>query len=125
MKEYVLSINKYEEPKEFKDKDSIALLLMRLIILEPGSIQTHPNMGVGIVKNWRYSDMTKASDLEMSIENQIATYLPMLQGVKVEVKKDTINKRFIINITVNEVLYSFNFENENLTINDLIYEGGI
>ena len=55
MKEYSISINEFNKPKEYDGINSLYITLIRLILLEPGTYQTNPNMGVGIVSRFRYS----------------------------------------------------------------------
>ena len=49
-REYLMSVNKINEPVVETEQRAIALLLLRLILLEPGSDPLHPDMGVGITK---------------------------------------------------------------------------
>ena len=53
--EPLMSINKFNKPKVLQEPDSGVIRIVRLILLEPGTIQTHPDMGVGIVSKFRYS----------------------------------------------------------------------
>lgn len=120
MKEALMSINKYNKPKILKDEDSTCLLLLRLLLLTPGSIQSHPKMGVGIISKWRYSDMEQLSELEVEIERQISTYLPMLLSSKVEIFPNKEKEgEIIINISTNNVVYSFESDNNELRLVDL------
>lgn len=120
MKEALLSINKYDKPKILKNEDSICMLLLRLLLLTPGSMQSHPTMGVGIVSKWRYSDTDTLSELELEIEKQISTYLPILTTTKVEVLPNkNKNGEIIVNISANNVTYSFETDNEELRLADL------
>lgn len=103
-----LSIDEYNNPQVLKGKKAIELLLIQLMLLNPGTSQTHPLMGVGLVKNWRYMYMENLPSLQMEITKQIATYLPTLQGVIVTVEQDsTENKRVNIYITIEDTLYAF------------------
>lgn len=50
MKEHVLSLNDFNMPKVFDASNSIYVLIVRIILLEPGTFQSHPEMGIGIKK---------------------------------------------------------------------------
>lgn len=115
-KEYVLSLNNFKEPKVLEGKEAIATLLVRLILLQPGTIQDRPGMGVGLVKNYRYSFEEKISDLRKEIKTQIATYLPTYQGADVDVVLNS-DKSITIGIKIDEVLYQF--ETSELLDNDI------
>lgn len=120
MKEALISINKYDKPKVLKNEDSTCMLLLRLLLLNPGSIQSHPNMGVGIISKWRYSDIDRIAELELEIEKQISTYLPMLMISKVEVTpNENKDGEIIISISANNITYSFEANNEEVRLADL------
>ena len=115
MNEYLMSVDEFYSPKVVKDKDAIYTLLIRLLQLEPGSIQTHPNMGVGLVSKYRFADAdTVAEDLKTNIQEQILTYLPELKGV--EVRAYTSNKVLFVEIEVNSTLYKFSLSKDSDTI---------
>ena len=56
MKEHVLSLNNFNMPKVYNGSDAEYILIVRLLLLEPGKIQTHPYMGVGIISRYRYNN---------------------------------------------------------------------
>lgn len=92
------------------------MLLIRLMLLTPGTIQSHPNMGVGIATKWRYCDVDRLNDLQTEITNQISTYLPKLRLSSVNLKVKKNSKDLIIEIRADGVLYSYETDNENSTI---------
>ena len=117
----LLSVDKYYKPLVTKGEDYATLMLIRLILLEPGTFQTHPNMGVGLVSKFRYStevDMTKLSN---SIKDQIMTYLPQFtltdvkcvlgdnqtgdkKVIKIYITSEELNAYLPINVETGEVL---------------------
>lgn len=116
IKEYLFTIDKFNKPKELDDNEATYMLLIRLMLLTPGTIQTHPDMGVGIVTKWRYCDVDQLGDLQLEITRQISTYLPTVKLVSVNVKAKPKSKELIIEIKANNVLYSMETDNENNTI---------
>lgn len=109
--EATLSVDEFNNPKVYKNTEAILLLLTRLILLNPGTIQSHPDMGVGIVERYRYSLEGSEIYLKEDIAFQIAKYLPKLQGVNVNVEyKD---HSFYISITVNDYLYLIMYDNSD------------
>ena len=80
-KEYTTSIDHFGKPVILKEKQAIATLLTRLLLLEPGSDPLHPDMGVGIM-DYRYG-ITTLDDLKHRVEDQIHQYLPNFTSAKV------------------------------------------
>ena len=56
MKEHVLSLNDFNMPKVFNESDSAYVLIIRLLLLKPGKFQSHPEMGVGIRRRYRFNN---------------------------------------------------------------------
>ena len=120
MNEYLMSIDEFYSPKIVKNNDAIYVLLVRLLQLEPGSIQTHPEMGVGLISKYRFAEAdTIADKLKTNIKDQIATYLPDLTGVRVDVYVQ--NKVLFIEIEVNNTLYKFKTtkESDSVELSDI------
>lgn len=103
-KEYLFSINEFKEPSKVVNRDAIALLLVRLIMMKPGTNPLHPDMGVGIT-NYRYG-LNNVSDLKRRVEDQIETYLPDFQNATVEIKV-TEDKMCNIEISIDDVVYIY------------------
>ena len=103
-REYTLSITPLNRPEILKNQEAIAMLLLRLILLNPGSDPLHPDMGVGII-NYRYA-MGKLEELKKRVEEQINTYLPCFPAGDVEIKI-LPNKLCNINITINDTVYTY------------------
>ena len=98
-------MDSFKEPEVVEGKPAIGLLLVRLIMLDPGSDPLRPDMGVGI-KNYRYA-MGKLDELKERIQSQIKTYLPIFPEATVET---TINSDHTcdIDITINGTVYVYN-----------------
>ena len=103
-REYLLSVNAFNEPEVLKNQQSIAMLLMRLILLNPGSDPLHPDMGVGIV-NYRYA-MGKIEELKSRISQQISTYLPCFPAGKVDIEIRDDHLCDIL-ITIDDTIYRY------------------
>lgn len=115
--EYFLSVNSYLAPTEVTDEQAIYVLLVRLILLEPGSSEINPDMGVGIYSKWRYCNADDIPQLQSSILDQISTYLPQLAGCTVNVSLDSENlSMYIIEIKISDKLYTLKIDTLNKTI---------
>ena len=98
MKEHVLSLNDFNMPKVFNENDSAYVLIIRLLLLEPGKFQSHPEMGVGIRSRYRFTnDENLLVSLKNDINNQINKYLPELVATDVTVTKNDKVIGIIIN----------------------------
>lgn len=116
--EYFLSVNNYLTPTEVKDEQAIYVLLVRIIIMDPGESDINPDMGVGIYTKWRYCNAEKIPELEAEITNQVCTYLPRLSGCQVSISLDSENVNlYIINIKISDILYTFKIDTLNKTVN--------
>lgn len=79
MKEHVLSLNEFGMPRVFEESDTNYILIVRLLLLEPGIFQSHPEMGVGLKSRYRYNNSEDfLLSLKRDISSQIQKYLPTL-----------------------------------------------
>ncbi len=108
-REYLLSVDEFSNPQIVEGKSAIALLLSRLILLEPGSDPLHPDMGVGIKKYRFDSNKDVLTEIKDDITKQLETYLPTYQGTEVQIGL-TEDKKLNINITVGDTTYVYSSE---------------
>lgn len=103
-KERIFTINAFKEPVVLENENAIAMLLMRLILLEPGSDPLHPDMGVGI-QNYRYA-MGRLDELKERVQEQISTFLPCFPAseVSIEITDDHLCN---IKIEINNTVYMY------------------
>lgn len=104
-KEYLLSVDNFNNPKVTEGQEAIAMMLLRIILLEPGSDPLHPDMGVGI-KNYRYS-LSRKSIIENAIMTQINQYMPEFSTSEVNIVEITSQKVCNIEITVDDTTYVY------------------
>ena len=87
--------------------------------MNKGDIQSHPDMGVGIVARYRYAiDNNSAIELESDIVHQIDEYLPQFQGARVSV--DLEDGAYYISITIEDNVFMFMYDTKIENINDAI-----
>ena len=118
MKEYLLSTNAYLEPDIVKDANAYAILLVRLLLLEPGTNPLHPDMGVGIGPKYRFILDKDIPTLQAKIESQIATYMPseFKDTATVTLSLNAESKYLSIVIEAYGVRYVYDTENSNTPI---------
>lgn len=116
LKEYLLHTDSFERPKVVKDKDAIYILLVRLALLEKGTYQTHPDMGLGLRSRFRYSWADDVDKLVTEYKDQIKTYLPFLGNVKVNaaVKDHTL----LLQIEIGDTIYPIYIDTETKALVD-------
>ena len=85
-KEYVLSINEFIQPKVLSGDQAAYTNIIRLFLLDPGTNQTHPEMGIGIRSRYRFSDTSEISKLREEVKTQMQTYLPNLLTMDVQIE---------------------------------------
>lgn len=90
------------------------VLLTRLILLEPGTIQSHPDMGVGLISKFRYSVEGGTEKLQNTIQQQIAKYIPELQGTRITVNES--NSQYLIAAEFEGVLYGIALDKTTNTV---------
>lgn len=115
-REYLLSVDAYNNPFIVEDNEAIALDLVRLLLLNPGSDPLRPEMGVGL-KDYRYA--MPLDELNARIADQIATYLPQYQNVNVDIIR-TPDKVANIEISMGDVTFIYDSNSMPIPI-DLEY----
>ena len=85
-KEYLLSINEFVQPKVLKKDQAAYTDIIRLFLLEPGTNQTHPEMGIGIRTRYRFSDASDITKLKQEVKDQLEIYLPTLLTMDVQIE---------------------------------------
>lgn len=118
IKEYLLSVNKFDTPTELHNQDAVAVIILRLILMEKGLIQSHPEMGVDIIRRYRYmyeEDVLRT--LEEDIKTQISTYIPQLSSVDVNV--DVHEGELLLGIKTPVTQYIFMTQFDRNTLIDL------
>ena len=111
MTEYLLSTNKFGEPKKLPDIDARGINLLRLLLFTPGHNPLFPRMGCNLVA-YRHITEDQLDGLRTMVENQITQYLPECMMDYVEL---TITSRNYINIIIqcsDNVRYEYNSEDE-------------
>lgn len=122
--EYTFSVNEFKEPTVLKGPKAVGTILARLLLLDPGTIQSHPDMGVGLVSRYRYTLDTDIDRLRDDYSRQIAKYLPQYQGVQVFT---TLREKLLfVGVKIDDEVYNFLYDSENndfktifRTLNDL------
>jgi len=126
--EFHLSKTEFNEPRISKDAEAIAVLIVRLILLEPGTFQSHPDMGVGLLSRYRYRIENDDDDIVSSfiadLNYQIDNFLPIAKGVRI---RGTFEDKVLsIFIAINNALYRVVYDEKDtrniITLQELVEE---
>lgn len=113
-----LLTTRYSKPVELTRSAAVSSHIIRLLMLEPGENQSHPEMGIGIVSRYRYSFKEDLAGLENEITEQIETYLPMLRDVKV--KLDYSSDILKISLEVTGLNIKLDIKDDKVNLRDVI-----
>ena len=122
-KEYLLSINEFIQPKVLKKDQAAYTDIIRLFLLDPGTNQTHPDMGIGIRSRYRFSDSADVFRLQQEAKDQMKTYLPNLLTMDIQI--ETYGTTLAIFITSqDDDIYALGYDTETgsmggLSIDDM------
>lgn len=111
IEEATLSVDNFNQPKKLLNEEAVGIQIARLIMMEKGKIQTHPDMGVGIRSRYRYAEASEMIRLNFDIKSQIEDYLPLPYS-SVDVNCRLISKVVIIDILADEELFRFTYDQQ-------------
>ena len=104
-REYMLSVDNLSKPKVLEGREAIAHLIIRLLLLNPGSNPLHPDLGVGLV-DFRFC-IGRVKELEDRVRSQMQTYLTEFSFSNVRVVEISAQKICNIEITVGDTVYVY------------------
>lgn len=104
-REYMLSVDNLSKPRVTEGPEAIAFLLIRLLLLNPGSDPLHPDMGVGL-EEYRFC-IGKLDELEQRIKDQIEMFLPEFLYSEVRIVQITEEKICNLEITIDDITYVY------------------
>ena len=105
-REYLLNVNEFNKPEIQVDHNALALLLTRLILLEPGTNPLFPTMGVGIVSKYRFLMQDQEANLINDIKEQANKFLPGSKCTNVNLIYND-DKTINIEITVDDTVFVY------------------
>ena len=115
MTEYLLSTNKFNEPRILKDNDARGIHLLRLLLFTAGHNPLYPRMGCNLVY-YRHITEGQLDKLKKDVEDQINTYLPECLMDHVELKITPKHYLNIIIVCKDGIQYEYDSENSTYPI---------
>lgn len=117
IKEYLLTTDEFDNPKVVTGSYAIGLLILRLLLSEPGHNPLHPDMGVGLGPKYRYILESQMGELQDRISDQVHTYLPSefmtVSDISMTINED---KYLCIRIVVNNEAYIYDTQESNTPV---------
>lgn len=108
--DYALNIDSFMNPVKYTGVSALEILICRLILLEPGTIETHPDMGVGLISRFRGAPKTELETLNRRITDQMNTYLPGVYGVEVKTSLTNKSGELKIVIKANDQIFAISYD---------------
>lgn len=114
--DHALAIDSFKNTVTYKGFSAIEMQICRLIMIEPGTYETHPELGVGLVSRFRDAPSSELETLDRRIKEQMTTYMPDVYGV--EVKTSLVPKTGELRIAVkaNGQVFAFTFNKNQSTL---------
>jgi len=104
----------YGKCKQYQDDDALILSIKNILLSKPGNFPFHPNLGMNIKKyQFDILDDITLRKIETELKQSIATYMPSLNGINVNVL--SINKNgqnylcISVDVNVSDKAYTVNF----------------
>ena len=124
MKEYLLTTNEFMVPDHVEGSDAYGLLLLRLLLLQPGQNPLHPAMGVGLGPKYRFITEDNMNMLQDRVQDQINTYLPSefqnVTTVKLQLNEGTKYLSIIIIADNRKYIYNTEESDTPIELSDLV-----
>lgn len=121
MNEYLITVDNYKKPKVIRGNKGNYYMILRLMLMEPGTNPLFPLMGLGLRSKSRFVDEDQIQELKVKLDQQINTYLPDLIVNNIEMEMDD-NKQLRITISSDTEEYVYNTNDFDLNLDTLVEE---
>ena len=121
MNEYLISVDNYKKPKVVEGNKGNYYIILRLLLMEPGTNPLFPLMGCGIKSRGMFILEEEIQDLKLMVQKQVDTYLPDFGLTSIEMELDN-NNSLKITISSESEEYTFDSNSFNLDLNSVIEE---
>lgn len=123
LREYSLNTDNYKMPLNYKNFNAVGTLIMRLMLLEPGTITHSPKMGLGLISKYRYMQSDRAIELSQAIKDQIKDYLDNTVAVDVNIGFSNKGENImIIDMEIDQFQFRYFYDRDKLTLKMLMNE---
>lgn len=114
-----LSINKFDKPTVYTDAMALASQFKNILLMKPGTYPTAPEMGFNLT-GYRFDLLDDAliSDMLVKLEEQIANYIPALQGAPIDIIQLTDSSGYVDGVAIGISIQSSTFMVTGKTISE-------
>lgn len=102
----------FNKPTIFNGKHAVAIKILILLMMKPGTDFLHPEMGIDIVGRYRYCDEDDLDELQEEINNQLEAYLPNMNIVSVNVSMR--DNDIVTKINIDDTVYTFKSDDKQV-----------
>lgn len=102
---YTISTSEFNRPEVIRGPKGQAFYVMQLLLMEKGTNPLKPEMGVGLISNYRFTNINKNA-LENDLKDQVNTYLPEVNFSGLDLIIDADNTAHI-RIRIDNTVYDF------------------
>lgn len=113
---YTIGMNDIQRAKTFTGGKAIAIQLVRLIILKPGTNPLYPDMGVGLHELCMGKTKADLPDIVSIINAQVEKYLPDYMMADIELSVEDGEHGLQIDITVDDEIYVYDTSDTDVPI---------
>ena len=121
MNEYLITVDNYKKPKVIRGNKGNYYMILRLMLMEPGTNPLFPLMGLGLRSKSRFVDEDQIQELKVKLDQQINMYLPDLIVNNIKMEMDD-NKQLRITISSDTEEYVYNTNDFDLNLDTLVEE---
>ena len=115
--DHVVSTNEFKRPVVLKNSMAIGSILLKLLLMDPGTNPLYPKMGVGLGHKYRFISADDIDIIKSDIENQINTYLPTDIAMQSSVILKIGDRKFLkVIIVIDGNSYSYDTENSSTPV---------
>lgn len=116
MNAHLLALNEFNKPRVIQAADAGYMHIIYIMLLNPGTFQSHPEMGVGIRERYRdNNDIDMLTKLRQDLKRNVERYLPELTLLEVSLSVRNEVLGIVINTTEGAYVLAYNSTTEQIT----------
>lgn len=116
LKEYSFDIDEYGDPKIYTNFEALGAILMRLFMLEPGTLQNNLDCGIGLISKWKYIQEDQKEAFINYATDQISDYINPYMSVNMSVEFLSGKNIMVIFLEIDTRTYQFYFNRDTLSL---------
>lgn len=115
--DYLLTTNEFKRPIVLQNATAVGSILLKLLLMDPGTNPLYPKMGVGLGHKYRFISSEDINIIRQDIENQMNAYLPPEIASTASVILKIGDRKFLkVIIVIDGQSYSYDTENSSTPV---------